>query len=220
MHKNTRRLFIVSGILPILGVFADPPTVMVILYSIFVFAYLWNENKNAAAEIGKNKWVSLLVNALIVLFVSETLAWLDNSFTRFKNPGALFSTNYIQNLVLGSGFYVGLAFGWFFVSRFYLFTTRQAFCVYGLCGIFLEQSGAVFAQAAAFFFVNPAVSLLLLLYVFLVHGSISGLIYMYSKPVFTGTKNSFLKYPLAFLCLLAGIMIGSVLSGAVSRVLF
>ena len=59
--------------------------------------------------------------------------------------------------------------------HWFRFTLFEAFFVTGIQGIFFEQLGAVFGQMIAVFASNPLLSIFLGVYVFAVHGSVTGL---------------------------------------------
>jgi hypothetical protein len=196
------RLFVVSGFVPFLGLLATPPTTMLLLYSIFVFASLRGRTLWQRLTSRKYLLLTLLSIAILVLLLSETCAWFNNFFEGFKHTGALFSTDYGQNLLLGFPYYFGMTIAWWIVRRFFLFSPKQAFVTYGLMGIFLEQQGAVFRQAIAVLPVNAVIAFALIIVVFFAHGSILGLIHLGLEPHAKGQRTTLLKYPAAMLCIL------------------
>lgn len=206
--KSKAGIFLLlTALLPFLTVLMDPPSVMLFLYSIFVFVYFFFAKKWQFKVL---KWGSVAVivsTALIVLFMSESIAWIDQLWR--QQEGALFYPDYFPNLAIGSGFYIGMAAVWFLLNTYFSFTTREAFVTYGLFGIFFEQLAAVFLQAVAFLFSNPLASVYLVVFVFLVHGSILGLMHMRMKPLFKGTRNTIWKYPVAIIVIAAGAYAGT-----------
>lgn len=203
-----------------MGLFGNPPSVILILYSIFIFVYFFGQKKWQSAWNHGSEVKAIIATAILVLIFTETLAWLNNYFAGFKNPGELFSTNYFENIVVGSGFYVGITLAWLLINRFFSFTTTQAFVTYGFLGVFLEQNGTVFNQAAMFLGINPGMSLLMMLFVFLVHGSILGLIHLRLAPQFIGVHQTLWKYPTAIIAILVGVFMGTAISGLLAKVFF
>ena len=113
-----------------------------------------------------------MCSAIAIGALTETLAWLQNYGEGFKNPGALFSPDLLQDIAKGSGYYLVLVLIYLAISRFYILSAAQSFLAYGLCGIFLEQRGA----AARVAFSAGPFGILMIAYLFVVHGSILGLI--------------------------------------------
>jgi hypothetical protein len=86
----------------------------------------------------------------------------------------------------------------------------------------LEQNGAVFLNALGIFFANPLLSLLFVVFVFLVHGSIAALAFMpvaerYLSP---DKKEGWLKYPLAWAALFVCVKVGTMLTGGISKIFY
>jgi hypothetical protein len=89
--------------------------------------------------------------------------------------------------------------------------------MYGLFGVFLEQNGAVFRLAAQTAPSNFAFALIMILFVFLIHGSILGLIHLRLAPRLTGSRQTAWKYPLASRHTGRCIFLGTTLSTLLSR---
>ena len=165
-------LFALSAVVPLLGLFRKPAGWMLCLYSIYVLAYAWKTNQWRKAFSNWPVWVAGIASSIVVGTLTETLAWLQNYGEEFKNQGALFSTHLVQDIVVGWGYYLVLVLAYLVLTKFYYLSAAKSFLVYGICGIFLEQRGAV---AKAAFSAGP-VGLLMITYLFAVHGSIMGLI--------------------------------------------
>jgi hypothetical protein len=165
-------LFMLSGVVPMLGLLNKPAGWMLCLYSIYVLAYGWKSIQWRNAFSNLPVWLAGVGSAIVVGTLTETLAWLQNYGEGFRSQGALFSPNLFQDIVKGWGYYLVLVFAYLVLTKFYFFSAVQSFLVYGLCGIFLEQRGAV----AKIAFSRGPVGLLMIAYLFVVHGSIMGLI--------------------------------------------
>jgi len=165
-------LFVISGVLPLLGLLKKPAGWMLCLYSIYVAAYAWKGIPWRKAFSDRPVWAAGVASAIVVGALTETLAWLQNYGEGFKNRGALFSPHLLQDIAMGWGYYLVLVLAYLFLTKFYSFSAAKSFLVYGFCGIFLEQRGAV---AKAAFSAGP-VGLATIAYLFVVHGSIMGLI--------------------------------------------
>lgn len=178
MDRNTVRsrllfiLFLLSGLVPLLGLFKKPAGWMLCLYSVYVLAYGSKTMQWRNAFSTLRVWLAGVASAMVIGTLTETLAWLQNYGEGFRSEGALFSPHLFQDIVRGWGYYLALVFAYLILTRFYLFSAAQSFLIYGFCGIFLEQRGVV-AKAA---FSRGLVGLLMIAYLFVVHGSIMGLI--------------------------------------------
>jgi hypothetical protein len=212
-----KKILLFSGLIPLLGIFSKPVGAMLMLYSIFIFLSFYGSKKwqSFASQGGTSK--AIITTGLLVLFFTETLAWLNNYFEGFKNTGALFSVNYFEDLLIGSGFYIGITAVWLILNRHFFFSQAQAFTMYGLFGVFLEQNGAVFRLAAQTAPSNFAFALIMILFVFLIHGSILGLIHLRLAPRLTGSRQTVWKYPLAIVAIWVGVFFGTALSTLLSR---
>jgi hypothetical protein len=165
-------LFILSGSVPLLGLLSKPAGWMLCLYSIYVLAYCLKTVQWRNAFSSFPVWLAGVGSAVAVGTLTETLAWLQNYGEGFRSQGALFSPNLFQDIVKGWGYYLVLVFAYLVLTKFYFFSAVQSFLVYGFCGMFLEQRGAV----AKIAFSRGPMGLLMFAYLFVVHGSIMGLI--------------------------------------------
>jgi hypothetical protein len=217
MHK---KILLLTALIPLLGIFATPPNVQLLLYSAFIFITYYGlvQWQSFASKGGFLK--SGITTGLLVLFLTENIAWLNNYFEGFKNAGALFSTSYTENLFIGAGFYFGMTFAWLIVNHFFSFTTLQAFITYGVFGVFLEQKGAVLRSALDIGATHAGFALLIIVYVFLVHGSIMGLIHLRLLPKCIGKNKTFIKYPLAVFSIWVGATLGTALSVFLATYIF
>jgi len=175
MRTWQRALLVMSGTVPLLGLFSRPPDTMLLFYTIFVVALLSRNRLTTLIE----HWPGRSSLHLLILFwlsglLAEALAWTTNFLKEAPEPG-LFHPQLFPDLIMGIGFYGGWALAWLLAFRWFRFTLREAFIVTGLQGIFFEQLGAVFLKMLGVFASNPLMSMLLGVYVFLVHGSVTGL---------------------------------------------
>jgi len=178
--------FVLSGLVPLVGLLKRPAGWMLCLYSIYVLAYSLKPNPWRNAFSNWPAWLAGVSSAIVVGTVTETLAWLQNRGEGFKNPGALFSSNLLSDIARGWGYYLVLVLIYLVLSRFYILSAAQSFVGYGLCGIFLEQRGAM---AKAAFSAGP-VGVVMLAYLFAVHGSILGLIVLPLAARFRNARTS------------------------------
>ncbi len=148
---------------------------MLLIYTIFVVAALFRRKLTSLFERLPGR-VSLHLFTLVLLSgsITEILAWTNNFLKGAKEP-ALFHPQLIPDLILGVGFYGGWATAWLIAFRWFRFTLLEVFLVTGFQGIFFEQLGAVFLTMLRVFANSPLLSILLGVYVFVVHGSIIGL---------------------------------------------
>ena len=146
-----------------------------LIYACFLLVFLYRRKLAVLIERQPGR-ASLQFFILFLLSgsLTEVLAWISNYLKEAPEP-ALFHPQLIPDLILGIGFYGGWAIAWLLAMRWFRFTLFEAFVVTGLQGIFFEQLGAVFVQMIAVFASNPLLSIFLGVYVFAVHGSVTGL---------------------------------------------
>ena len=148
---------------------------MPLIYAVFVVVFLFRGKLSVLVECLPGR-ASLQFFILFLLSgsLTEILAWISNYLKEAPEP-ALFQPQLIPDLILGIGFYGGWAIAWLIAFRWFRFTLLEAFVVTGFQGIFFEQLGAVFVEMLSVFASNPLLSILLGVYVFAVHGSVTGL---------------------------------------------
>lgn len=170
-----RALFILSGLIPLLGLFSRPPSTASLIYSVFVAAWFLRPRLKAIADrLPGPPRLYVILFFILSGSLTETFAWLNNYLEAAKEP-TLFHPQLLADLIIGVGFYGAWAIAWLIALRWFRFTLAEAFWVTGIQGIFFEQLGAVFLQMLAVIAVNPLQSLLFGLFVCVVHGSATGL---------------------------------------------
>ena len=175
MKSWKNALLVVSGLVPLLGLFSRPPDTMLLIYTFFVVAFLFRGNLAAFLErLPGHASLNLFILFLISGSLTETLAWIGNFLKGAREP-ALFHPQLIPDLILGIGFYGGWAIAWMIAFRWFRFTLLEAFVVTGFQGIFFEELGAVFVKMIVVFASNPLQSVFHGFYIFAVHGSVTGL---------------------------------------------
>lgn len=196
-----RLFFIISGIVPLLGLLVSPPSTTSVIYTLFVFAVstrvgdIWKSFGSRLPRL----W-TLLLSSFLIMVVAETFAWFDSYVRRFAEEGVLLSTSYASDLALGFGYYGGFAFALFLASTFFKFRVSEIFIVSGLVGILLEQDGGVITTVLSSLITDPISAIFLAIFTFAVYGSIGGLIYMPVEQREAGRRSSVFKYiVLAFL---------------------
>jgi len=168
-------LLVLTGVVPLLGLCSRPPDVMLLVYTVFLVAYLLRRRLGALSErMPGPVSLHLLGYFLLAGTLTESLAWANNYLKAAEEP-ALFHPQLFVDLIIGMGFYGGWAAAWWIALRWFRFTLWETFIVTGLQGIFFEQLGAVFLAMVRAWATNPLLSVLLGLYVFAVHGSVVGL---------------------------------------------
>lgn len=205
-----RALFVISGIVPLLGLLGTPPETMATLYSIYVATYLFRRQiGNICERCPGRRSLKLIVTFQIAGTLTELLAWSNNYLKAAEAP-ALFHPQLIPDLIIGAGFYGGWAVAWLLILRWFRFTVAEAFVVTGLQGIFFEQLGAVFFAMLGAFVANPGLAILLGVYVFLIHGSIVGIGLIPLVEQFRSDNQSrhWLRYPIAIVLMVALAFVG------------
>jgi len=215
--KLSTGILVVTGCIPILGLFGSPPDPMLLIYSIFVFAFLFRPRL-----VGFFKRIPLKTPIKFTLLViaagllAECLAWLQNYLARSENP-ALFHPQLIPDLMLGIGLYLGFAVAWIMVLRHYRFSLLSVFVSAGFLGILMEgnfdMSYWPLISIIQNLIADPLTSIFLSLYLFVVYGSVMGLGYFLVENEFcendSEKSNSRIKYPIAIAVMFAGAWVFS-----------
>lgn len=172
--------FIASGAVPLLALCGAPPDPMLLIYSVFVGAWvlrrrvsIFPSGRFAVGRLLGPVWLRYFVLMVLVGFLTETLAWAGNYLARAEQP-ALLHPQLLYDLLLSPGIYAAWAIGWIVLTRRWRFSLTDVFIIQGVYGVFIEQQGAVFLKGLA---VMP-LGLVLWLYVFVVYGSAAGLAYL------------------------------------------
>ena len=169
-----RILFIASGVIPFLNLCGAPPDTMLLIYSVFVIAWVVRERAQAPGS-GPRQRVSLryLLSMVLVGFLTEIFAWTSNYLARAEEP-ALLHPQLLYDLVLSPGIYAAWAVGWILLTKRWRFSVAETFLLQGVYGVFVEQQGAILLQGLR----ALPLGVVLWLYVFVVYGSAAGLAYL------------------------------------------
>jgi hypothetical protein len=194
--RLVRLAFIASGAVPLLGLCGAPPDPMLLIYSLFVGAWLVRTRTPRAERPSGGVWLRFLGFMVLVGFLTETLAWAGNFLARAEQP-ALLHPQLLYDLLLSPGIYGAWAVGWIVLTWRWPFSLAQVFVVQGLYGILLEQQGAILLSGLR----AMPLGLVLWLYVFLVYGAAAGLGYLpfENRLAAAGARDSRWKFPGAFL---------------------
>jgi hypothetical protein len=190
-----RILFIASGAIPLLGLCGTPADTMLLIYSVFVIAWVLRERARAPGSgLRRRVWLRYFLSMVLVGFLTEVFAWTSNYLGRAEEP-ALLHPQLLYDLVLSPGIYAAWAVGWILLTKRWGFSVAEIFLLQGVYGVFVEQQGAILLQGWQ---VLP-LGALLWLYVFVVYGSAAGIAYLpYENDLYTsGSKTSIWKYPAA-----------------------
>ncbi len=175
MTTGTRVLFVISGLVPLIGLFNRPPDTMLLIYTTFVAACLARRHLARWADrFPGPPAVHLLASFWVAGSLTELFAWMNNYLGAAAEP-ALLHPQLVADLILGLGFYGGWTVAWLLAMRWFRFTLAEAFLVTGFQGIFFEQLGAVFVAMLRALPTNPGLSIVMGVYVLAVHGSAVGL---------------------------------------------
>jgi len=206
-----KTLLIMSGIFPLLGLFSKPPDTMLIIYTLFVVVFLFRRKLTALFEqLPGHASLHLFILFLLSGSLTETLAWIGNFLKGAEEP-ALFHPQLIPDLIFGIGFYGGWAIAWLIAFRCFRFTLLEAFVITGFQGIFFEQLGAVFVEMLSVFASNPLLSILLGVYVFVVHGSVAGLAFapLISRFDIPHRSRHWVRFPVVIALMVSLAFIGT-----------
>jgi len=166
--------FIASGAVPLLALCGAPPDPMLLIYSVFVGAWVLRGRTSIfGRRLPGPVWLHYFVLMVLVGFLTETLAWGGSYLARAEQP-ALLHPQLFYDLLLSPGIYAAWAVGWIVLTRRWRFSLVEVFIVQGIYGVFLEQQGAVFLKGLE----AMPLGLVLWVYVFVVYGSAAGLAYL------------------------------------------
>jgi hypothetical protein len=206
MMGKLKFLFGLSGILGFLASINSP---VLFPYPLLVLA-VWRGWR--LPRIGA-PGVQLLVATAISTSILEISAWLDNFIKNEPEP-ALFHPQLIPDLIISVGVYSAWWLAWWLILHRYRFTALQVFITTGLYGILIEQQGKIFLAGLAAFPLGIA----LWLFVAVAYGSTMALAFCLAGARFTALNESKVKYPAAWLLLLALTLATSLLWGVVLQV--
>lgn len=95
------RLFLLSGLVPLVGLLARPPDVMLLIYTVFVAAYAMRGRLRAWADRLPGPATLPLVGLFVLSGrLTESLAWLNNYLKAAPEP-ALFHPQQSETAVHG-----------------------------------------------------------------------------------------------------------------------
>lgn len=223
-EKRTRRqsfgksLFVLSGIVPLLGLLGTPRDTALIIYTFFVAACLarpWLVALSHRLPI-RPVW-QLLILFLLSGTLTETLAWGTNYAKAAEEP-ALLHPQLIPDIILGFGFYGGWAFAWLITFRWFRFTLAETFLITGFQGIVFEQLGGPFIVMLQLLPTNPLFSLVIALYIAAVHGSAVGfamvpVVHRFDRP---GQSRHWVRFLIVMVLMVALAAAGTLLVGLIS----
>lgn len=210
--------FALSGLVPLLGLRDQPPSTMLLFYSLFVVIWFFRKPVQAVFQrFPGGDSVRLLVVFLVSGSICEAIAWSDNYVKAAETP-ALFHPQLVWDLYLGLGFYAGWAMVWLLAGRYFHFGVSQAFWVTGILGIAFEQVGKILWMMILYLPVNPLFSFVLGMFVLLTHGSIAGLAFLAAGPVGGNKPNpTWWIYPLMCVALVLGAVVGTWMAIAIAQ---
>jgi hypothetical protein len=198
-------LLALSGLVPLLGLLSSPPEVMLLLYTVFVGAWLVrNCLARGLARLPGPKELHLVLTFLLAGVLTESLAWGNNYLKAAPEP-ALFHPQLIPDLIIGFGFYGGWAFAWMLALRWFKFSRWEPFVITGVQGIFFEQLGAVFRAMLQILSTQPFQAIFFGVYVFAVHGAAAALGLVAGHPQFDREARGYnwLRFPVILLLMVS-----------------
>ncbi|MCS7091961.1 MAG: hypothetical protein NZM26_01250 [Patescibacteria group bacterium] len=158
-------LIIIVSSIPVFLVLTDNTSLSLTIASIYGYSWLI---KNLLQRLSDNTPLPLKLKFILWGTISgmllEILAIIDN-LNLPDSEKVLLNKDTNIDLYLALGFYFAFAFIWSFLANKYDYTSGNIFIISGLCGIFIKQSGAIFASF----------NLIAWIYVFFVYGSCQAL---------------------------------------------
>ncbi len=170
-----------SGLLPVLVLAVTGFDTMPLIYTALVLVLL---SPRASFGFGRASFwffVAFLLSGIL----TEVLAWLSGYLAGKATP-VTFHPQLIPDLLLGLGFYGGMAVAWIIALRWFRFSLVSALVIAGIYGVFIEQDGAVvIAIVQGLAAANPVV-IMLGAYVFIIYASFTGIAF---APFMRGFDN-------------------------------
>jgi len=209
MRNRRKTVLILSGLLPLLELVRGQPDSLLI-YSVFVLVVLCRRPLTTLADRLPGPAALLLIVFFIAAGeLAEVCAWMGNYTKAAPEPGLL-HPQLLANAILAVGLYIGWAVAWLIVLRWYRFSLTEAFLVTAFQGVFLEGFGRVILGMIAVFATNPALALLMGLYVALVHGSTIGIALAPILHRFDDPKKSrhWSRFPLVIVLVVILVVVG------------
>lgn len=198
MKKTTRLILIISGLIPVWGALNSPSDLQLLIYTFFVIALLLRSRIAALVKrIALNPFVKFIFLIIISGWIAETLAWATHYIAKSEVP-LLLHSQLIPDLILATGFYGGWALAWVITLRYFQFSLASVFVTAGLPALFIE--GGAFTNFLEGLAANPLGSVLMVVYIFVVYGSIMGLAYLSIENELRNPRqrNSWFKYPIVW----------------------
>ena len=183
---------------------ADPPLVFA---GVALGAAALRRRANGPAFLGSLGSRSRLALCLTLSGLGlETCAWLGSWLTADPSP-RLLHPQLGPDLLLGAGFYGGMALAFSPVAVWLAVSPATASAVYGLWGILFEQRGALLPAAARSFSAAPLATLWVVARVGLVYGAVALLacaLAGHRPPAPHRPRRAWLAWPLGLAALTVG----------------
>ena len=225
MSRKVKIFLILSGLIPLLSLFSSPPDPILLIYSFFVFAFLFRHRLvKFVKRIPLRSSVKFTLLVIAAGLIAECLAWLGNYLSRSENP-ALLHPQLIPDLILGIGVYLGYAVAWIIILRYYRFSLLSVFISAGFLGILIEgnfdMSYWPLISIIKNLIADPVTSISMSAYLFIVYGSLMGLGYLLVEEEFydndSKKSNRWIKYPIAIVSMFVGAWIFSIVVGLIVK---
>lgn len=190
-------LFAASGLVPLTGLGATPPSTFLLPYSLFVLACL--------LPIRPGRSPLLFVLAFLATgALVELAAWAGHWAACSPEP-VLFHPQLGADLLIAAGFYAGGGLAWAWLFGRYGFSLTEAVMIHGAMGVFVENRGAAFLAGLA---TLPA-GALLWLFVFATYAAMVGLPRrLFAPPRGTPPRRGW-HYPMALAAVFAATLAGT-----------
>ncbi|MBS8228487.1 hypothetical protein DYI42_19860 [Vannielia litorea] len=191
-----RLAFLLSGLIPLLGLLWTPPQPTALFYSAYVATcYIrWVPLRGGAGFL----FAALLTGALI-----ETLHWMGD-YLRCDAHQHLYHPQLLANLTLAFGFYGGMATAWIILFRRFSFSTSEAFVINGIMGVAVAHQGEILMMGMR---TLPA-GAMVWLYIYGLFGCMVAIPRRLSSPCRRKVARRWWHYPLALAACTSGAVGG------------
>ena len=165
MKKYWKILLIIAGLLPVIRLFEDGVS-SILIFSIFVTIFLWKGLQRVSAKLPLP--LSLLFVALGIF-----IGGIVQLFVQFEGFEKSFSPDPIVHFFQALTIYFWITVSWYLVLRKHSFSTWDVFWITGIWGIVVEA-----------ILIYGSFNILVWLFIFMVYGSYTATTYLLTRDRF------------------------------------
>lgn len=163
---NIMKILLISlGLIPIIALF-DGKVSSILIFSIFVFLYLWKGLQRYLARIPLPLW-------FLYIFWGTLFGAVTQVFVQLEGFEKAFSADPLIHLLQALTIYFSLTVIWYLILKRYAFSLKYIFTITGLWGVVVEG-----------LFIYGSISPFVWLFLFVVYGSYASIAYLLTAKRF------------------------------------